>query len=127
MHILNLTQHPSTAEQSLAGVVDLAPELRAFLMKLLTFDSLPSARLVAARAISIAQIASESHCDAAMLGGAPYLITPLHVLLHEHGITPLYAFSIRQSIEEPQPDGSVRKINVFRHGGFVNLNEDDAP
>lgn len=35
------------------------------------------------------------------------------------GVQPVYAFSVRESVEQTQPDGSVRKINVFRHSGWV--------
>jgi len=40
--------------------------------------------------------------------------------LRDQGIEPVYAFSVRESIEQTQPDGSVRKVNVFRHAGFVD-------
>jgi hypothetical protein len=60
-----------------------------------------------------------------MIGGAPYLMAPLEVALRAHGITPLYAFSVRESVEQTQPDGSVRKIAVFRHGGFVGCEIDE--
>ena len=48
----------------------------------------------------------------------------LTTIEHDDGTTslpiiPLYAFSRRESVEEWQPDGSVRKINIFRHDGFV--------
>ncbi len=35
------------------------------------------------------------------------------------GITPLYAFTRRESVEEVLPDGSTRKTAVFRHAGFI--------
>jgi hypothetical protein len=34
------------------------------------------------------------------------------------GITPVYAESARDSREEQQPDGSIKKVSVFRHLGF---------
>jgi hypothetical protein len=37
----------------------------------------------------------------------------------ERGITALYSFSTRESVDQPQPDGSVRKVAVFRHTGWV--------
>jgi hypothetical protein len=46
---------------------------------------------------------------------------PLHNMLEWRGIWPLYAFSRREVQEEPQPDGSVKKVSVFRHVGFVQL------
>lgn len=56
---------------------------------------------------------------AVMLGGAPFLMAPLERAFVEAGWRVLYAFSRRESVEEPQPDGSVRKTAVFKHIGFV--------
>ncbi len=117
--ILNLTQHAATPEQISAGVVDLAPELRAKLTALLTFDALPSRREVDQRAERIAHLVEPLEGKQAMLGGAPYLMAPLEQHLRDIGIEPVYAFSIRESVEQTQPDGSVRKVNVFRHAGWV--------
>ena len=40
--------------------------------------------------------------------------------LTQHQATPeQIAFSVRESVEETQPDGSVIKRNVFKHAGFV--------
>jgi hypothetical protein len=61
----------------------------------------------------------------AMIGGAPYLMAPLESALRAHGITPVYAFSVRESVDQVQPDGSVRKVAVFRHAGFVNCEADE--
>ena len=44
------------------------------------------------------------------------------LLIHESEIIPenaLYAFSVRESVESVEPDGSLVKKNVFRHLGFV--------
>lgn len=123
--ILNLTQHSATPEQIAQGVVDLPDEARAELCALLTFDSLPTRDEIEERATAIADLAaleSETEhgcCIRAMIGGAPFLMAALEGELRANGIKPLYAFSVRQSIEQEQPDGSVRKINVFRHVGFV--------
>jgi hypothetical protein len=38
--------------------------------------------------------------------------------LRQRGIRPAYAFSMRESAEKTLPDGSVQKINVFKHVGF---------
>ena len=45
-------------------------------------------------------------------------MAPLEEALRYRGILPLYAFSRRESREETDPDGSVRKVAVFRHLGF---------
>lgn len=118
--IINLTQHPASAEQLAAGVIDLPGEARSALIALLTFETLPPAAEIASRARVIARLASQDYrCDGAMIGGAPFLMAPLEVALKMRGITPLYAFSVRESVEAVQPDGSVRKTAVFRHLGFV--------
>lgn len=126
--IINLTQHPSTPEQLAAGVVDPTPEQRTEISRLLTFEELPDkadcqerARKLAfmAQRIVMAHRAAIATGYSAMIGGAPYLMTPLAIELASVVIEPLYAFSMRESIEETQPDGSVRKTAVFRHKGFV--------
>lgn len=115
MKIVNLTQHSPTAEQVEAGVVVY---VMGAVTALLTFDTLPNVSDVVFRARDLAKIAQASGATHAMIGGAPYLMGPLEYQLRERGITPLYAFSERVSSEEVQPDGSVRKVNVFKHGGF---------
>lgn len=71
------------------------------------------------RAEKLAEIVANHGCPAAMVGGAPYFMAPLERLLLAGGIKPLYAFSRRESVEQTQPDGSVRKVAVFRHVGWV--------
>lgn len=120
--IVNLTQHPATPEQLSAGVVDLPTAEREVLGRLLTFDDLPTREDVSDRAAAVAMLAAtafEDHPVQAMIGGAPYLMAPLEAALTNQGIQPVYAFSVRESVEAVQPDGSIRKVNVFRHGGFV--------
>ena len=122
--ILNLTQHEATPQQIAEGVVDLTPEDRAQLRVLLTFDELPSAVQITTVASAICALAlmaglAGPPVAAAMIGGAPFLMSALERALRAAGVTPVYAFSRRESVEEVQPDGTVRKINVFRHLGFV--------
>ena len=124
--ILNLTQHPGTPEQ---GVTDLTGGELAALKQALTFDAIPTAQDITDRAEYIAELASMNGLGGgddddpiptrAMIGGAPYLMAPLERALRNVGIEPLYAFSVRESAEQTQPDGTVRKVNVFRHAGFV--------
>jgi len=117
--IINLTQHAASAEQLAAGVIDLPAGVRETVIAWLTFDSLPTASDVAQRADLIADAAIGS--GYAMIGGAPFLMSALENALIERGITPLYAFSVRASTERAMPDGSVQKVNVFRHLGFVQI------
>ena len=124
--IINLTQHPATKDQLVAGVIDLPEKQRQELIRRLTFDELPNDGEVQQRAATIAgdlhewlEDAGIENVDAAMIGGAPYLMCPLERYLIGVRIQPIYAYSERISFEEKQPDGSVRKVNVFRHAGFI--------
>ena len=126
--IVNLTQHQATPEQVAAGVQDLPQELRARLVELLTFDEIPESdydnpdnevRQAAWRITELARDFIGNGKGAAMIGGAPFLLPILAEELRAVGIDPLLAFSRRETIEQQQPDGSVRKVAVFRHVGFV--------
>lgn len=150
--IINLTQHPASAEQIAAGVVDLPAGHRALLAQSLTVDALPTRlhaaivdnelvrsltvdalltrQLIADRCANIAALAvhnglggddaDDPHPTAAMIGGAPWMMRALEDALLDMGVPAVYAFSVRESIEQTQPDGSVRKVAVFRHAGFVD-------
>lgn len=137
--ILNLTQHPATPDQIAAGVYDPAPEERAEIVKLLTFEDIPTSHDLRTRASELAFVAAciieqryktmtpeERELDSkygsgncAMIGGAPYFMSALVEELSQLSIYALYAFSARESVEQVMPDGSVRKTAVFRHRGFV--------
>ncbi|MDY0036713.1 MAG: hypothetical protein RBS05_12460 [Zoogloea oleivorans] len=130
MAILNLTQHPASGEQIAAGVIDLPGSARATLIELLTVEQLPSREEIAERCADIAQLAAlnaanedredgRGFATSAMIGGAPWMMAALEAALQSQGFEVLYAFSVRESVEQAQPDGSVRKVNVFRHAGFV--------
>jgi hypothetical protein len=130
--ILNLTQHVATEEQTAQLVVE--PRMcKAEIRKLLTFEEIPSKEEIEVRATKLAEIAvseanhyagdtdNEIWITRVMIGGAPYLMGALEKALRECGFTPVYAFSKRESEEITQPDGSVRKVQVFRHCGFVEV------
>ncbi len=125
--IINLTQHAATAEQLAAGVVDLTGGQLQELKKLLTFNDLPSRQDVRQIASALGWLVDVVIGDTkprpqhpvAMIGGAPFLMGPLEDALADRGVRAVYAFSRRESAEEVQPDGSIRKVAVFRHAGFV--------
>ena len=117
--ILNLTQHQATPDQIAAGVVEPLGEEKARIQKLLTFTTCPSYEEVVERAEDIADLAEALGATRAMIGGAPVLMGALHHALTVRYILPGYAFSVRESVEEVQPDGSVRKTQVFKHTGFT--------
>lgn len=116
--IINLTQHQATPEQVAQGVIDLEPADRDQLRALLTFEEIPSKEEIEQRAAAIAALA-HLDADAAMIGGAPYLMPALSAALKNSLVRPVYAFSKRESMDMAQPDGSVRKVAVFKHIGFV--------
>lgn len=130
--IINLTQHEATPEQISNGVLDVPETLKADLVSALTFTTLPNAKEIAERAEIVSSIALRARAALCtrfidmrirhvMIGGAPFFMSALERSLQSVGLTPLYAFSKRESVEETQPDGSVVKKNVFKHEGFVEV------
>lgn len=127
--ILNLTQHPASPEQIACGVVDLPASERAALTQLLTVNALPSKADVLNRCQGIAMLAvhnglgGDDGCDPhpvqAMIAGASWMISCLEGSLLDEGIEPVHAFSVRESQETTLADGSVMKMAVFKHVGFV--------
>ena len=116
--IVNLTQHAATKEQKQAGVVDSNyPDV---ISTILTFNTIPSREEMLKRANDIVLLALISDAPKAMIGGAPFFMAILENALIDAGITPLYAFSKRESVETTLEDGSVVKTNVFKHLGFVS-------
>jgi hypothetical protein len=118
MTVLNLTMHRATPDQVAAGVIDMAGPDLAALQELLTFDLLPIRQEVEDRARRIAALVP-AHFPVAMIGGAPWLMPFLAAALSARDVRPFYAFSVRETEEQTQPDGTVRKVAVFRHAGFV--------
>lgn len=125
MNILNLTQHKATEEQVEAGVFDIeSPSLRKILVDYLTFTTIPTQNelnFCARGIVSLAKRLGAESGDRVMIGGAPFFMSTLEKHLKEEGIIPVYAFSVRQSVEAHNPDGSVTKTNVFKHIGFVEM------
>lgn len=127
--IINLTQHAATAEQVAVGVEDLPAEQLEALIDALTFESIPDAGEIRARAHDIAELAcfnglggddgDDPFPSHAMIGGALWLMAPLAKELRLRSIEPVFAFSVRETEEKVQPDGSVKKVAIFRHAGFV--------
>lgn len=125
--IWNATQHLATTEQKAQGVVDLPEELRKQLTEHLTFEDIPSSEMLRARSIAVVgqiMAAGAKPGDSIMLGGAPFLMEELSHTAREVGLITVFAFSRRESAEQVMPDGSIKKVAVFRHLGFV---ETSAP
>ena len=120
MAILNFKKHAATAEQVAAGVIDLMQHDLASLKALLNFVGLPTADEIYERAYAIAALAENLFAETVMVGGAPFLMPVLQKALQMRGITVLYAFSERVSIEKIV-NGVVVKTNEFKHIGFVEV------
>lgn len=119
--ITNLTQHQATPDQVAAEVTDLPADDRAQLQSLITFHEIPSKEELVQRAKAVADLAVKAGNATAMIGGAPYFMSVLEDALCEAGVKPVYAFSTRESQDVVQADGSIRKVTVFRHAGFVEV------
>lgn len=119
MEILNMTQHTATVDQKAQGVVEPNEEHKEVIKKLLTFTTLPAAQEVKERAEKLTAIAVNLGAKAAMIGGAPYLMGPLHAALEAAGVVPLYAYSERVVDEVVKEDGTTEKKSIFKHIGFV--------
>jgi hypothetical protein len=119
--MINLTQHTATPDQLAAGVIELNAEDKAKLIKLITFDKIEDtteSELVE-RARQVGKLLIDYDVDAAMCGGAPFFTAILERKLKRLKVDVYYAFSERASVEEAQPDGSIKKVAVFKHKGFV--------
>lgn len=58
----------------------------------------------------------DNHVDATHVAGFPAAVN--YFVKNSIVFDNYYAYSERVSIEEPQPDGSVIKKNIFKHKGF---------
>ena len=118
----------NTPEQITTGVTDLPTPQQTQLHALLTFDDLPTPADIDDRAAAIADLAvfnglggdegDDPHPLRAMIGGALWLMAPLADALRTQRVTPVYAFSRRES-ERTGENGLVVKTAVFRHIGFI--------
>lgn len=119
--IINLTQHHASPSQIEAGVVE--PGDKEEVKWLLSFEELPTAELIIERSGYLADIAvmeAQAHgTDQVMIGGASWLMGQLECDLAERGLQPVHAFSQRVSVDQAMDDGSIQKVSVFQHVGFV--------
>lgn len=120
IYIYNLTQHQPSPDQVAVGVL---PPVEG-IAPLLEFKTLYEAICeVADRVKQLATALNQTSIQKGskvMIGGAPFLMRPLADRLREDGYIPVFAFSQRESEDQPQPDGSVKRVSVFKHKGFVH-------
>jgi hypothetical protein len=124
MITFNMTQHEASAAQLKAGVVELAEIYKTTLLEALNFEGVPTSDDVAYSAQLIAGLMDEHDPDLTgqvqfMMGGAPYLMAALTQYAPVYRM--VFACSNRVSEEKHMPDGSVRKVNVFKHIGFTPM------
>lgn len=121
--VINITQHSVTVDQindlenRFKEVGVLNPEGDLF-KQILTFSNLPSTEEMEKRAKKIANDSYILGASYAIVGGAPYFMAMLEKELFRLNIVPLYSFSERIS-KEVEENGTVKKINVFKHTGFI--------
>lgn len=118
MAILNLTQHRCTREQLEEGIENVPSKYADQLERLLTFPADYTLTCLSLTAKALAQLAYELRYDAAMIGGMPSLMSHLERELIALDISVGYARTERVSVDQAQPDGSVRKVSQFRHAGI---------
>ena len=118
MAILNLTQHRCTAEQLSDGIENIPSKHQEQLEKLLTFPAGYDLTDLVTSAKALAKLAHHLRYDAAMIGGLPALVGHLGRELIALDISVGYARTERVSVDQPQPDGSVKKVSVFKHVGL---------
>ena len=123
MKIANITQHAATPEQVQDRVFDLLPEDRERLHKLITFPAQYTRQDLEVSAEGIVNLLKEYDCYSCMIGGMPSFMSVLEKALVKAGVAVCYARTERVSVDQAQPDGSVRKVAVFRHAGLYWASE----
>lgn len=119
MILINLTQHNLTQEQ-LKDAVEVGTDVRDEVIKLITFNGLPTAGVIKDNASRLAAICCDMRASHAVIGGAPYFMGPLEQSLRRAGIIPLYAFTERVAVEVTNPEtGEVTKTSKFNFAGWI--------
>lgn len=144
--IFNATQHEATVDQLIVGVANLEGEALVKLKQALTFGSYYTNEDLVSAANTIQSLlykAWDSACHKSacadelaqypddswqnhwyhtpkkcMIGGMPSLMPVLERVLKSAGWEVGYACSERVSVDQHMPDGSVKKVNSFKHVGF---------
>ena len=124
MITFNMTQHVASADQLKAGVVELNEIYKTTLLEALNFEGVPTSSDVGKAVQLMAGLMDEQEAYETeevqfMVGGAPYLMAALTQWAPIYRM--VFACSDRVSEEQHMPDGSVRKVNVFKHIGFTPM------
>ena len=119
--IANFTQHTATPDQIKDGVVEIENLHRSLLKPLLNFEEIPHFSDVMMSAHTLLSMARDFGYEAIMVGGYPALMMALGLAKEGHQIRVFFAHSDRVSEERTMPDGTVRKVAVFKHIGLVEM------
>lgn len=117
--MLNLTQHEATNEQLTQGAYE--PLNKEAIKAALTFsaeDILDGKIPERARLLAVLAKGEVEDNGQVFIGGLPALMGPLTQALRAEGLEVFFAHSDRVSEDQIQPDGSTKKVAVFRHQFF---------
>ena len=124
-YLINLTQHSLTDEQKKSVDTTIEPKDMAVY---LNFNDMPDANIINNRAFEMfdclmAMLPSDVKPEdcTVLLGGAPFFMSACEKAAIHYGFNYCYAFSKRVSEEVKQPDGTVRKVSVFKHEGWIEF------
>lgn len=124
---MNLTQHVMTSEQlaelNAKGIDVINVEPAEHVVANITFNDFPTYQELYKKAFVVAEIAQLNGANYALVGGAGYFMSALENALLERNIKPLHAFTLRESVEKIGENGEVIKTAVFKHKGFIGLND----
>ena len=145
MAIINATQHNATPEQVAEGICNMTEGRQEQLKAALTLPAhYTHAMLVEAATTVVKLVHSENNAIGwaeavadgetypgddsfqnylyrrrpVMVGGLPALMPILQQMLQKDGWEVCFSQSDRVSVDTPQPDGSVKKVSVFKHTGL---------
>ena len=113
MKILKCTNHRSTPKQLAMGIIDPSDNDGELLRNAITYDELPTLEQINRTCQTIVNLVKKYGCDAAMLGGAPFLAGYEEEALFRCGLSVAFAFTKRIVKEEVLQDGSVKKTSLF--------------
>lgn len=124
-YLINLTQHALTEEQK--NSVDTVIEPQGMSVYL-NFNEMPTAEVINDRAYEMFDCLMQmlppdvepKDCTV-LLGGAPFFMSACERAATHYGFKYCYAFSKRVSEEVKQPDGTVKKVSVFKHEGWIKF------
>jgi hypothetical protein len=120
MRVINLTKYRATPDQIEAGVLDVTDSLFGQLRVALTFDKPPTPDEIIKRSQAIVDVAREADNVNVMIGGDLWMIPIIERLLYTNGFSVWYPLSKIVFKHVTKHDGTIEKMMVFHHEGFVS-------